>query len=394
MKNNETILISFLGKKTSASNKEKGYREANYEIEGKTYSTAYFGFALAAHIKPGKIILLGTSGSMWDVLIEAHADKEQEEKRLELMDLAAKENVSETILQELTPIIEARLSCQVEMKIIPYARTTPEQIEILSSIAASVPDKAQIVMDVTHGFRHLPMLGLLAAHYLEHIKNVQVEGIYYGALEMTENGKTPVLNLSGLLQTMNWIQAISAYDASGNYTHFADVLKNEGWTENETNNLRQAAFYERTTNIVKAKEKLSSLNQALEKKEGPFLQLFSKELIHRLSWWKNDNRAEWESKLAKTYFDRGDYLRSSIFLQEACISENAYKDLQTDYEERDECRKEMIKNDKNFKLLCHIRNGMAHGIKGTAPRELKSEQTLKEKIGGMIKNWKTLGKNK
>ena len=395
MKQQQPTLISFLGKSTLT---DTGYRKASYQIDDNIYETAYFGFALTEHIKPKKIILLGTAGSMWDVLIEAHAeDDDAENHRLKLLDLAEKQQVDESILQEVTPIIEKHLNCEVEMKIIPYARTTEEQIGILSTIASSIPDNESIIMDVTHGFRHLPMLGMLAAHYLERIKNAQVEGIYYGALEMTENNKTPVLNLKGLLQTMNWIQAITAYDASGNYGHFVEPLRQVGWTENECNNLHQAAFFERTTNIAKAKEKLSTINQALDKRNSSFLTLFGDVLQKRLSWWKKGSRAEWESTLAKDYFDRGDYLRSSIFLQEACVSNTLPKDQQGDFTEREDSRKKMQKysRDSKFNMLTAMRNGMAHGIKGgwaAAMKPLKTEPALRATLGDMIKNWKQLGK--
>ena len=157
-----TTLISFLGRNTTAST--TGYREADYQIDGKSYKTPYFGFALAEHVKPTRMLLLGTVGSMWDVLIEAHATVgEKEEARLRLMDLAQTNNVNETILLEFAPLIEKRLGCPVDMKIIPYARDASEQIGILATVAHHIQAQESVIMDVTHGFRHLPMLGLLAA---------------------------------------------------------------------------------------------------------------------------------------------------------------------------------------------------------------------------------------
>jgi len=76
MKNQQPILISFLGKSYAS---EEGYREATYQIEDFECTTAYSAFALSQHINPKKIIILGTSGSMWDVLIEAHATGSKEE---------------------------------------------------------------------------------------------------------------------------------------------------------------------------------------------------------------------------------------------------------------------------------------------------------------------------
>ena len=392
MKNQQPTLISFLGKSYAS---EEGYREATYQIEDFECTTAYSAFALSQHINPKKIIILGTSGSMWDVLIEAHATgSKEEDSRLKLMDLASKNKVDNAILQKLTPIIEASLQRPVEMKIIPYAKTNKEQIRILSSIADSINEKETVVMDVTHGFRHLPMLGLLASHYLERIKQVNIEGIYYGALEMTEAGKTPMLNLSGLLETMNWIQAITAYDASGNYGYFADLLEKSGWSKNEADNLRQAAFFERTNNISKTKEKLSTINKALEKRDGAFLKLFGDVLQQRLSWWKKGGRADWEHSLAKRYFNRRDYLRSSVFLQEASISNKLSKEEQNEYKAREKNCTSMIALRKKslFNQLRVMRNGMVHGIRGEAAFSLKKEATLRDTLVDMLKNWKILDK--
>lgn len=394
MESKQPILISFLGK--SYLDPEKGYRTANYKIDEKTYTTPYFGLALAEYIKPSKVIILGTVGSMWDVLIEAHTyDDVYEEHRLHLMESVQQETVDESLLESLSPLIEKKLGCSVEMNIIPYARDTKEQIAILSRIAESVSEGQHIIMDVTHGFRHLPMLGLLAAHYLERIKNINVEGIYYGAFDMRVDDQTPVLDLSGLLQTMRWIQAMAAYDASGNYASFADLLEPEGWKESECNSLRRAAFFERTTNIVKARTELSNLSKTLERRDGTFLQLFGAELKRRLTWWKSNHREDWESHLAEMYFDQGDYLRSSIFLQEACLSRVMPDDQKNEFSEKREIeRREMQYADKRFARLSDMRNGMAHGVKGKrqeSTKVLQKESNLRVTLGDMIKNWRNLG---
>lgn len=391
----QPILISFLGKNTV--DPINGYRQANYEINQQIYTTAYFGFALTQYLSPAKIVLLGTAGSMWDVLIEAHAeDGQQEEARLQLMELAKANAVTAEVLRDFTPLIEKHLGCAVEMRIIPYARDAAEQIGILTIIAESIQTGQDVVLDVTHGFRHLPMLGLVAAHYLERVKQVTIHGLYYGALEMTEQNKTPVLDLRGLLQTMDWIRAFAAYDASGNYATFADLLPKEGWSETECNTLREAAFFERTTNIVKAKEKLSGLKTALGQRNSAFLRLFGEELQKRLSWWKSPKRSDWESSLAKAYYDKSDYLRASIFIQEACLSDSMPIDKQNEFtEQRENNRKAMQKSDGRFARLSDIRNGMAHGVKGRrqeSAKVLQNEQNLKSTLGDFIKNWAKLGK--
>jgi hypothetical protein len=62
-------LVSFLGKVP----KERGgqYKTAHYHFEdGYQEPTSFFGLALQHYLKPDRLVILGTTGSMWDVLIE------------------------------------------------------------------------------------------------------------------------------------------------------------------------------------------------------------------------------------------------------------------------------------------------------------------------------------
>ena len=59
-------LITLLGK----AQKGGDYREANYLLDDQTYRTSYFGLALDQHLQSDHLIILGTSGSMWDNLAQ------------------------------------------------------------------------------------------------------------------------------------------------------------------------------------------------------------------------------------------------------------------------------------------------------------------------------------
>lgn len=72
-----TTLISFLG-----GGKQGGsYRTTDYKFsDGTLYKDKrYFGMVLTEEVKPDRLILLGTSGSMWDVFFEAGLDDYQNE---------------------------------------------------------------------------------------------------------------------------------------------------------------------------------------------------------------------------------------------------------------------------------------------------------------------------
>ena len=62
-----TTLISFLGK--SRKDPATGYQRASYQFAGgEQVQTTFFGAALMQRLRPQRTLLLGTAGSMWDVL--------------------------------------------------------------------------------------------------------------------------------------------------------------------------------------------------------------------------------------------------------------------------------------------------------------------------------------
>jgi CRISPR-associated Csx2 family protein len=78
-----STLISFLGK-GKAPTRKTGYRTASYRFDaGFARSVPFFGMALTDYLKPDRLVLVGTAGSMWDVFFErAGAD---DDAMLELM---------------------------------------------------------------------------------------------------------------------------------------------------------------------------------------------------------------------------------------------------------------------------------------------------------------------
>lgn len=251
-----TTLLGFLGK--GKSDPKTGYRTAKYRFDEDFVRTApYFGLALTEYLKPDKLVLVGTAGSMWDVFFERDGT---DEATLKLMDAVESATVTETMLDDHARHLENEIGVPVQCILIPYARDTAEQVDVLRHIARAVSPQESVYLDVTHGYRHLPMLALVAARYLSRVIGASVKEVYYGALEMTPTGgETPVLRLSGLLSMLDWVDAMVSYEKDDDYRVFAALFKDDGMDENRAALLSQASFYERTSNTSKAREKLSTV---------------------------------------------------------------------------------------------------------------------------------------
>lgn len=357
-----TTLISFLGKGQDG----RGYRFANYHFDDNDLyeNQKYFGLVLAQKLKPKSIILFGTPGSMWDVFLEDGGNG-LEEEWLELSESVKQQNVQPEQLIPFNDYLSKKLDATVQCILIPFAKTTNEQIDILSILANSLPDNDKVVLDVTHSFRHLPMLSLVASRFLKRTKNITVEQIYYGATDMTQNNKSPVLKLDGMLTMLDWIDALSTFDKDGDYGVFSELLANEGFNKSSGDLLNQASFYERTTNSSNAKQKLDTIFKDLDNLHSPMFNLFKPQLTKRLKWFKNSNRGLREQALAKEYLNRKDYVRAIIFAMEGMISSKVFHDQgnENSYNDREQAR-EILRESEDFRFLSNLRNALVHGLGG------------------------------
>lgn len=387
-------LVSFLGK--GRDNPQTGYRQATYRFpDGSTETTAYFGLALTRHLAPDRLVLLGTAGSMWDVLVEnlPGIGGEDDALRLALMDAVAAQRVDQPLLDRVAPLVERALGRPVQLLCIPFGRDAAEQCAILDAIAQAAPN-GQVSLDLTHGFRHLPMLGLLSAFVLDGLGR-QVAGLYYGALDMSADGIAPVLRLDGLIAVQRWVDALASFEASGDYGLFAPLLERDGVPADKARCLHEAAFFERTFNVVDAARRLGTFLPVLDAPLSGASGLFQKRLKERLAWVREADLAAQQRKLAFEHLKRSDYVRAVIFGYEGLLTrlcrEQARDPL--NFAERkqvaDDFGRELRAGEHAdwkrdaFRTLSHLRNALAHG---TPPhgehlrRVLRDAQALRKEI--------------
>ena len=377
------VQVSFLGK--SQLDSKTGYRTARYRFDdGAVIETAFFGLGLAGKTRPDRLILLGTPGSMWDVLVEHQiADDRLESERLALIDAVRENRVHDDLLAPLARVIGERVGYQVDLRVIPYGRDAMEQAQLLDIIARAMPTNrsCQVTIDVTHGLRHLPMLALVAAFYLEHVCRVKVTDILYGALEMTAEGPTPVLSLRGLLDGMKWIEALSAYDRDGDYGVFIPLLEAAGLAPQDLSHLERAAHAERVFNHQYAALELRNFTQRLEAGLPGMAALFAPQLAKRLAWAQLNEPQRRLAAIARERLAHGDFVRCAIAACAGFIVSLAQPgERLSDYDTHERIEEEFRAGRRgspdlreDYENLKRIRNALAHG---TPPREDDTRRTL------------------
>ena len=240
------IILSSLG--TGA------FRQARYQLEGSQdiITTGYFAEAVQRWYPEAQVVILATAGAL------------------------ASDNGP----------IQRKLLPNAQVVNIPNAETEAEYWEIFEKIAAAVPEGEEIIFDITHGLRSLPMLGFLALSYLKVVKRVRIRQMLYGALELTprtDGAVTKAVDLTPLLSLLDWAQAAGRFGDTGDARLFKPLIREQrdaalNSVADKLEKLSQALFYNRTIEAGRLAGELThsisaARNKELEQHHRPFLQV-------------------------------------------------------------------------------------------------------------------------
>lgn len=114
------------------------------------------------------------------------------------------------------------LKANILTKEIPRGRSEGEIWDIFGIVFNQISEGDEIIFDITHGFRSLPMLAMIVLNYAKVLKNIKINGIYYGAFESLgfkrdvekmskKHRNAPIFNLSPFVRLFNWTGAIDNF---------------------------------------------------------------------------------------------------------------------------------------------------------------------------------------
>lgn len=112
--------------------------------------------------------------------------------------------------------------------------------EMFDLVFNQINDGDEIIFDISHGFRSLPMLVIIILNYARALKDIKIKGIYYGAFELLgtlrdvkkmhiEDRNAPIFNLTPFVHLFNWTVAIDDFLTYGDAKDINE-LTNEGLT--------------------------------------------------------------------------------------------------------------------------------------------------------------------
>lgn len=152
----------------------------------------------------------------------------------------AKERHWDKLKEELEQLIASRnQNISLNDVMVREGMDDDQQWENFNIIYSQIEDEEQIIVDVTHGFRTIPMQLFTILNYAKALKDIDVARIYYGAFErkMKINNVeySPIVDYVGYMTIMELANAANVFSATGNAKLLHKVtkkVKDEGFKAN------------------------------------------------------------------------------------------------------------------------------------------------------------------
>lgn len=215
------------------------YSEAIYRLNPSSpdIRTVYFPVAVAQWFKPQSVHVLLTNTA------QNHANWQN--CKTELQQYLPEEHIHEV------PI--------------PDGKNEGELWQIFEAITNAVDENDELIIDITHGFRSLPMLTLLAIAYLRQVKGVELQAILYGAYEARDQDAiVPVFDLTPFVSLLDWLTAAKMFMATGNGSELADLMRRAQAEAYKTNQPQPPKQLIRVSDAVRAVSENLLTNRAPE----------------------------------------------------------------------------------------------------------------------------------
>lgn len=330
------VLISFLGtgrlkekESTSLPLSQREYYSAKYNINGHTYETPFVAAALTDYYNVDRVYMIGTVHSMWEEVYRYYNDKKSqdidEELYLEIGGYCERANHTSELSIPHKNAIEDALGNGSKIMLINYGLTQEEihsNTEIILQINDLLNQGDELIVDVSHSFRSLPILIMNLLIYVKHVsrKSIKISHIHYGMLEVrSELGYAPIVDLCGVLDVNDWITSAVSFQEFGNVYKMVELLKpTEPALAKRLDNFSKILSLNHLSASIKQYRDLDTKVTI----ESPFAKLIVqpilKDFVKEFRSCTKDS--QFQFKLAEWQFKHKNYLSSYASLVESCLT--------------------------------------------------------------------------
>jgi CRISPR-associated DxTHG motif protein len=128
---------------------------------------------------------------------------------------------------------ELRGTASYEEIELPEVKSSADMWTIFSKLGEHLHPGERVSFDITHGFRMLPQIALLALGFYGHTRQLTIEGIYYGAYEARERDEAsgqevaPLFDLRPMFVLPSWAEAVAEWQRTGRPEGIVELVKPE-----------------------------------------------------------------------------------------------------------------------------------------------------------------------
>ncbi len=397
------VLISSVGTGSIKKDSNEEYENTIYTIDGKDYENKKLvSKVLVEHFDIEKIIFIGTKKSRWDNLCyyfdELKEDYETIENKIDNNTLE-KEDLN--LLGQAIRTKHKNIK-EVYSFFIDYEKNTQEEMwgnfYKLQQIENYLEKGDEVYLDMTHGFRYMPMLNMLVLEFLSLEKEniFKLNAILYGMLE-TAPKKSQIVDMKIFFDLLRWIRAINIFKHNSNADQLISLLKESNFEDKEVltktfsnfnNSLQIANMASIRQFISGAKSKIQNIKSS-DNKIISFVYPQLEQIISRLD---KDQLSHFQYELASWLNENKNYALSYIALTEAVISKTCeLKQLNPNsQDDREEAKKRVdspynqyynssLGKEKNKNAnITDIRNNIAHQLKNRKDMVNQDIQSLQK----------------
>ena len=326
------ILISFLG--TGRINKEgkskREYEKAKYEIDGQLYEETFVTKALDTHYNIDKVFYIGTLKSMWEEVYRSYRDVENLDEDVyfqladeidsfdERSDVENNNQMIKDVFKSQDKILPIIIKYGLDKNELNY------NIAEIIKIEEAINNGDEIYLDITHGFRSLPLIVMNVLNYLSDvsIKNFTIKGISYGMFEAKKDDITPVVDLDIVTELHENIKAAHEFNHYGNAYLFSDLVSEN--CKSMSKILKEFSDSKSLNHIYDLKNKINQFNSFKKEYENlsPIQKITIPKTIDNFvkRFNQNDSDSKFQYQLANWMFDNKQYGFASIVIIECLVT--------------------------------------------------------------------------
>ena len=335
-KQKNKVLISFLGTGPFQSKEQRIYKTANYHLgENDLGQYPFVSAAIKKHYGINKVLLVGTVHSMWEEVYRWFSEDSGQPVDLniysELGDACEKANHLSPLLLPHQEAVEQAIGTGSRVVLVKYGvndNELRENIDIILGLHNMLEDGDELIVDVTHSFRSLPIFMMNLIVYLQNVspKRIKISHIHYGMLEMIGELKyAPILDLIPMLEVNEWITGAYNFKEYGNAYDIASLLNKDSSGDYKDTASTLVAFSEMNNlnNLREYRQSMHSLTELANHSRLPAMGIavipdVVREFIDRFGTQEDEDR--FRLKMARWHYKRKSYALAFVNLVEAVKS--------------------------------------------------------------------------